>query len=524
MKQKSLLFVAILLFVLSLVLRTYSVIVDSPFWVDEFSTAFQANLIRTYGFETYSQTDYYVEYHNVIPHLLVAASFTLFGESTTSARLPFLIIGSLVPVLVWLVGNKVLKNKGVSLAAALLTACSYFQITWSLQARGYVLQQSILLLLILSYFSLVTQKNKTQQLLSAVAIVVLVVLGILTHLSFMLVLLAFTLHAVWNYRGEIRTLLQRRKILVLPLLLTIVFVLIRAYAPIHSYIQQYLIGNIPNNLPYYHAFLWREYGLLTALSILGLVYGLIKERKVFALFGLLIAFYLVAFSFIFEPKVSRYLLPIFPLLFLSAAYGLGEISQSILRLLPSKKMNFLGMVLPSLFAFFIIINGHKFVVKPKLFYSVNHDFREIALVDYDRVYGLIKNDGKLELGQTAVIDTWGDRLAWYLSADYEPSYIFRWTNDQSELLKNTAYEFNDQGEKIVQKRKGMRLISTAEDLQTVIQKYPRGFIWIDDSSLPADVLQYAEEHLHKELFLDHYMYDDNPYSLWPGTLYSWGVR
>jgi hypothetical protein len=160
-------------------------------------------------------------------------------------------------------------------------------------------------------------------------------------------------------------------------------------------------------------------------------------------------------------------------------------------------------------------------LKPTPFYSVNHDFREIALIDYDALYNLIRQKGKLEEGMTAVIDTWPDRLDWYMG-DYQPVYTFRW-GASAGLMKQTPYRVNEKGEKLILYREDMRLITEVSDLQKIRAQYPRGFIWIDDDTLPQDVQDYAAHNLKLEVELDHYQFDDNPYSRWPGRLYSWGI-
>lgn len=515
--------IPLFIFVAALLYRGYKVQQNTPFWVDEFSTAFQANLMRDYKLNTFSQEDFYVEYHNFLPHLFVATSFELLGESTFAARLPFVIIGSLVPVLIWVFGVRVLKDSSAALAATVLTLFSYFEITWSRQARGYVIQQSLMLVAVTAYFALFSAKTKKSFWFSFITLLVAVICGVLTHLTFILVAVALILHGLWYFRAESQKIIRSNRLVGVLVVLGAALLGMVAVVPISNFIKFISTGSFPNNLPYYHSFLWREYGVLMILTIIGFVYGWINQRKVFSFFLTIIGMYLFFFSFIFEPKVTRYLLPIFPFVLISAGYGLVFLSRSFFELLKVKNtQSLLFRVIPVALALLIVINGDKFTVKPKSFYSVNHDFREIALIDYDRVYQVIKDKGELEKGQTAVIDPWGDRMAWYLGRDFKAGYFFRWT-DSSELLKQTPFQVNDRGEKTMIKRDGMRLIGDLGDLQLAMQTYPKGFIWIDDTSLPADVIAFAEKNMKKELFLDHYTLDDNPYSIWPGTLYSWGV-
>jgi hypothetical protein len=181
-----------------------------------------------------------------------------------------------------------------------------------------------------------------------------------------------------------------------------------------------------------------------------------------------------------------------------------------------KRASILYGAVPILLAIFIIINGHKFVNRPKQFYSVNHDFREIALIDYAQIYDLIKKKGQLYDRNTALIETWTARIYWYVGLNYEPTYMFTWKG-------NVPYVMNSDNEKIVPRTNHLRVIENRNDLEKAMSLYPKGFILIDDVSLPRDVIEYAEKNLKKELYLDHYTLDDNPYSIWPATLYSWGI-
>jgi hypothetical protein len=517
-------FIPLVIFAFALLYRGYQASYNHPFWVDEFSTTFQANLMRTYQLNTFLQKEFYVEYHNIVPHFLVALSFQFLGESTFAARLPFILIGSLVPVFIWFVGDNVLKNRPAALAASALATFSYIEITWSRQARGYVLQQVLLLAVIWAYFSLFSAKTKQKFVITLLSLLVGIVLGILTHLTFLLLVAALGVHALWYFRADLKKMITENTMFVSFFVACCGIIFFISLFPLAQFAQFLLSSNLPNNLSYYHSFLWREYGLLIFLTVLGICYGWLQQRRVFSLLMLVFIFYMSFFCFIFEPKVVRYIFIIFPLFFLASGYGLSFIIDSFLLVVPKQSNNLLIKGFgPLVFAFCIAINGDKFSPKPKAFYSVNHDFREIALIDYDQVYKIIEEKGELEKGQTAVIETWADRLAWYVGRDFEAGYFFRWPNE-SELLKQTQFTTNTNGEKIVLKRNGMRLITSVEDLKKAMEKYPKGFIWIDDTTLPADVLTYVEQNFKKELTLDHYAFDDNPYSIWPGTLYSWGIE
>lgn len=516
MKLK-LLFAIIFIFLVSLGLRFSSN--HHPFWVDEFSTADQAQIVAKHGLGVFSQSESYFEHHNITTHALVALFFKFFGKSEFTTRLPFMIIGSIVPILVYLFAKKFLDKK-IAWSATLLTIFSYLQITWSRQARGYILHQALILLTITLYSWLLKSKQKIKPL---ILLGLTVILGFLTHTTYLLVLISIICHyLILNYK-KVGKQIFRPLSAVMLIMLSFITYYTGLLEITLSGLRTIMVKGFANNIWYYHSFLWREQTLISFLAIVGLFLGLkkIRTKNQTILLGSIIGAYLIFVSFLFAPYVSRYLLPIFPLLIILSSISILKIST----LISKKRQLFVSILL----TFLIILNGDKFTIKTKSFYSVNHDMREIALIDYDQVYEIIKNKGQLEKNQTAVIDTWPDRIKWYLGENKAYFYAFRWLNELGTvngLEKKTPFEIGEEGEKFIPNTgsPNIKLIGELSDLNLVLDKYPQGFIWIDDSSLPADVITYVEENFYEELYLSHYYLDDNPYSIWPGTLYSWGFE
>src|SRR3989338_7486244 len=139
---------------------------------------------------------------------------------------------------------------------------------------------------------------------------------------------------------------------------------------------------------------------------------------------------------------------------------------------------------------------------------------------------MIKSRGGLQFGNTAIIDTFPDRAQWYIGFNYKPIFLLRGGNVEGfthGISRKTTFMTEKKGRKLITKN-GPILIAALSDLKRVMQDYPRGYVFIDDISLPNDIIDFAQKHLLKEVYLDHYPLDDNPYSIWPATLYSWGVN
>lgn len=521
MKLEYNIFITIFVILLaSFFLRSWGIFNNHPFWVDEFSTAVHAQSILKYGVLNLNNSQVFLESHNFTTHFLVALFFKLFGQNEWTARIPFVIIGSLIPLIIFLLTKYILDTQ-TGILASLFITFSYFEISWSRQARGYMLLQFLILMATYLYFKIV---NNFRSFSLKLVFVIVSILGILTHSFFYLFLFSLLVHFILFNFDFLKAQLKK---LATYFLLAIFMMISYKIGLIKNIINLYSNSFLnSNNLWYYHSFLWREYGLITFLGIIGLLIGLNTKKKATSFFIFYALLHLIFICFFFPAYTSRYLLPIFPLLIIFASYTITYLVEVFLKSSQFNHQKILRSLLPTVITLFIIINGHKFVTKPKTFYSVNHDFREIALLDYEQVYDIVRKKGNLKEKKTVVIDPWNARAYWYLGSDYELIYIFRWINEPgliNGLPKKTDFVLNKEGEKVLASYSKLRFIGELADLKKAMKKYPRGFIFIDDSTLPKDVIEYAENNFKKELYLNHYPLDDNPYSIWPATLYSWGI-
>lgn len=515
MKKWQIYIFLIVIFLIALFYRLYGLSASVPFWGDEFFTASQANLILRYGLSVFNRPDIYFEYHNIIPHFIVALFFKFFGRYELVARLPFAIIGSFVPVMVFLLAKKMTDLK-TALVAGLLTTFAYIEIVWSRQARGYVLQQLLVLITFYLYLKIINIKKSF--IIYNLIFIIFLIFGVLTHTMYYIVILAIVIHYLFINFKKLSELLRKPRLYLTIGLFLILIAKTGLLKTISAFIQAGTFG--ANNLWYYHSFLWREYGLIIFLAIFGFILGFMQKRKPFLSIVIYLVIHLFFISFVFKPYISRYLLPVFPIILIGFSYALTQLTA-----LMTKNKNYQTLI-SIIITLFIIGNGYKFVNKPKKYYSLNHDFREIANIDYHRVYRLIKQ----KVGETprpvAIIDTHPDRTGWYLGYDYQPLYLFRWGDEigfVNGLTKRTASTINKAGEKVVAGT-GLKLVSELSDLKKVINQYPHAFIFIDDWSMPQEIINYAKKNLKQEIYLDHYPLDDNPYSIWPARLYSWGIN
>lgn len=529
MKKNKIFFISCFIFLLSLFYRYGNL--STPFWVDEFSSANQASLFLKHGFNLLSQNEDFLEHNNFFTHFLISASFRLGETNEYFARLPFVIIGSMVPVLMfWLV----LKLFGLTpaLCSSFLLIFSYWQITWSRQARGYVLQQFLLLLSLLIYNYFLILKNGWKKFLMGFCFLLTLFIGLLTHKLFIFVAFSFFLHFFIFHFNEAKKIIKKYWWLCLFFILGLIIIELRTNT-FASVLRGLRTGFLSfyNNTWYYQRFLWKHYSLIVFLALIGFFIGLKKNKSITSLFFLIIVFIFSFINFFFFAFASKYLLPIFPFLLIFAGLAINEIAFFLVQLIKQGKKNkkTMNLLVGLGLVGFIIINGDQFSLKKKIFYSVNYNFREIALIDYDEVYNLIKSKIDSTDEKVVMIDTWIDRSRWYLGREYFPLGIFR-NIDGSDPYKKTPYQLNSKNQKIIirnkknnlEDEKNIILIGELNDLTMIINQYKKGFLLVDDDTMSREVISYAQDNLKLELFTDHFELDENPYSKWPLYLYSWG--
>jgi hypothetical protein len=531
MRKNQIFFISCFLFFLSLFYRLGNL--QTPFWIDEFCSANQAQLFLKHGFNVLFQQSDFIEQNNFFTHFIISLSFH-FGEITENfARLPFVIFGSFVPVLMFLF---VLKTFGTlpAFCSSLLLTFSYWEITWSRQARGYVLQQFLILLTLLIYNYFFLAKTNKKKIFFGLTLLLSIFFGLLTHKLFVFVAFSLFIHfAIFKF-NELKVICKKYWWIFLLFAFVLIFFEMRMNT-LAGVLRGFKTGFLSfyNNTWYYQRFLWKHYSLFVFLAFIGLAFAWRKNKSITVLIALICGFIFSFINFFFFYFASKYLLPIFPFLILLSSLVIVEIAKLVARLfkVEKKNQNLLIFLISFCLTLFIIINGDQFSLKKKIFYSVNYNFREFALIDYDEVYSLIKNKIDQTSDEVAMIDTWTNRSRWYLGLDYFPLNIFK-SIDRNNPHRNPYYQLNKEGEKTIIRKKNYKiddernyiLVSDLNDFKKVMSKYNKGFLLVDDDVMSREVITYAQNNLKLELFTDHFELDENPYSKWPLYLYSWGFN
>jgi len=488
--------ILILVIILGFVYRINGLKANYSFWVDEASTArFGRSVLETglpkIELTGFSERAYYTTAY------LTGLAFKIFGANEFAARLPEVIFGTLVILAVYWLGKEIF-NKYIGLGVSLFTAFSYIQIAWSRQARGYVILEFFFLLTLLFLWRF----SKKGDIKSLVFLLVFLILSSLTHyLGLILVPIILIFLVIYNRRLFLSK--------IFPLLLIATFLIVFMFLG-WRHLLNFLLGIKLANLikgnfvAYYHSLFWRQYSLLTFLCFLGLISLWFKrEKEKFWLFLLSLVVYFLVVSLFLHVPFEKYVLPIFPTFFLVAVYGLWQIAGLFFK--DKKKTTLIFFLLVA----FILFNGNKFSLKPRTFYTLNYDMREIPEHDYKGLYDLVKAKmAPIEKEKVAIVDISSDLPAWYLG---EGSLVFSPRNDVAADVK-------------INENTGAIFIHNLEEFKDVYQNHPYGFVVLVEHNFrfyPEGLVKFVRENLRLEK-KEEFAWFSPDWNQWPIELYSWG--
>lgn len=480
--------------------RLYGLPQNYSFWTDEASTArFALGVVKT-GIPKSLATGYVTDAYYTTDYL-TGLSFLIFGPNEMAARLPEVIFGTILIAVVYLFGKK-LFNREIGLGGALFTTFSFIQIAWSRQARGYTIFEVFFVLSLFWLYKLFEDRK----VFSAIILFFFVLLAILTHtLGLVLIPIVFVF---WLIQGNIKKIFSDRRTYLAIIFISVIFFILPVSRKIIEFLFSYKISNVLQGktfISYYHSLFWRQYPLFSFLGFLGFLYLFLKKEKAQAWLLLVsILLYLTMTSFLLHVPFEKYGLAIFPLLFTIASFALFRISEA---LFPGKKFNHL---IYFVLVLFIILNGNKFSFKPKKFYSLNFDMREIPEIDYKKIYALVKEkSAKVNPKNVAVIDIDEDIPAWYLG---ENGNYFNPRNDVPGEEKSRSV--------------GAVYLRNLDEIIKIYKKFPYGFVFLIEHNFrfyPEGMVDWVRKNLvleKKESFASF----SPDWNYWPVELYSWGFE
>lgn len=475
------------------------------FWTDEGHVAIFSRVILDRG-KPVLENGYSTGGYQWLQYQLGAVSTKIFGLNNFAIRFPSVIFGILTIWLVYLLGKE-LFNKKVGLIAAFLTTFLKIEILWSRQARPYQALQFFYLLS--AYFiyklSISPQKGSTshpRSVFNLIGFLISVILATVFHgLGLVVFFNGLVFLSIANFAR-----LKKYLLVSLPIFLSALFIFRRLI--LASFVR---IGEV-NNFFYYRVFLTQNYLPLIILAGLGGLLLLIKRgcRKLL-LFSIFFASQGFIVSFLFAQPFVRYFYPVFPSIILLASQGLVEIAgltMSLLEKLVSSltkrlKNGFETLFLIVIIAFLTLSLRDKLAFFPQKIYSLNEDMQEIPEVDWDKIYGFVKNK-KEENRRLTTVANWNDLAVWHLG-EKQLDYLIRTDKREYDQLSGAKY------------------LGSLSSLEKTIAENNKGIIILDswDDRIPGGVRKYCHQNLKRELEVDR-LYPQQP-RYWTVWVYSWGL-
>ncbi|HUV47109.1 MAG TPA: glycosyltransferase family 39 protein [Candidatus Bathyarchaeia archaeon] len=462
------------------------------FWTDEVHVAIFARAILERGRPVLAN-GYSTGVYQWLQYWLSATSAKIFGLSELGIRFPTVVFGTLTIVAIYLLGKELFDCQ-TALVAAAFTTFLRIEILWSRQARPYQALQFFYLLGAWFIFRLSQEERFNWKyflgflfsgaLASLMHGLGLVVFGV--GLTFLLVFRPRWLERKWVGFG----------------LSLFSFFLLIFKSQIFSVAS--FLGKT-DNLFYYRVFLWHNYRLLFFLAVMGFLFLVFRKKLNWQLpFSFLIVQGIIISFFLNQP-FTRYLYPIFPFFILFSAFGLTVgirlVCERIKRFLKYSWLESLAIFCLTLL---IIVFGTKFAPFPQKSYSLNEDMQEIPEVDWNKVYGYMKE--KLSQDESLkLVANWNDLTVWYLG-EGKLNYLVRKPSENPQVEDSLS---------------GAKIIYSLTELEETVTE-GKGLLIIDswDNQVPEGVRGYVQTNLKREIILDR-LYPFQP-RYWSVEVFSWG--
>ncbi|MCI8352672.1 MAG: glycosyltransferase family 39 protein [Clostridia bacterium] len=285
-----------------------------------------------------------------------AASFTIDNFSKWTGIGLNLIIFIITSIMIYLVANKIFKNKLYAILVVLINGFTLASIDTTIFIRMYAL--NALNLLIISYLHIINLNKQELKIKDLLIMSVFIILGSLTHYHYLVFL--FILYVIYMIKFiKSRNVKNAVKYTGLMIVSAIISLCIFPYSFVHifmGYRGQEAISSIEkipqmwNSLGQYlvilnnHVFNGILILILTIIAII-VIMKIAKNKKItiaftnkeFLLILIPTLMYFTIIALISPYQETRYIMPICPLLVITVVYGLKVVLESVL----SKKNTFI---------------------------------------------------------------------------------------------------------------------------------------------------------------------------------------
>lgn len=490
MKKKYIYLLLFIFIIIGLVYRYIGIQKNLSYWNDENHTALMTKGILEYG-NPVTATGTGRGLYQVAYYYLTSVPFKLAGINELAGRLPSVLAGSILILLIFFLTQKIIGKWRVALLATFLTSFSQIQLAWSTQLRPYIWLEIFTCLAL--FFSYRFLQNKNSLLDSNVFIsFALSILAVLFHGS------GFIAVALVSFSILMKTIQQKQYkylLALIPIALISLLILNNTFKNALSFLFQFDF-----RVWHYIAF-FKEYIWLLVPSFFGAIHLWYKNKNLFIVLPVFIVIIFALAIFKLNTQYVRYSLPAMPLLYILFSIGFF----ALLDLLSFKQSRstraIVSIVLLLGFIGAPIVRG-KIIVWPKYYYSINNDVRENPIVDYKLAFEKIK---KMigNKNNVIVMDAWNDRVPYYLP-NQEFIFLYRKGTGQTDEVY------------------GEKMIGTISQFNEERGKYPFGIVIVEnwESMTPPELQDHIRKTLKHEFDVNNLPYNED--DKWSISIYSWG--
>ncbi len=492
MHPRSTIFIIIILVIAGFYFRYTGIVKQLSYWNDESHAAIYARGLVEEGRAVNPAGGTTGLYQSAL-YAVTAVSFKLFGVSEFTGRLPSVLAGTALILLVYYVTKKMLDDR-IALFASAITSFSQTQLAWSTQLRPYIWLELCAVGVI--YFCYLHIQHR-RRFLDWYLLYAFIFTGIsfFFHTTGLMNIIIIALAII------IKSIYEKKYVWIL-LLIPVAGLFVGAlYLMYHTAFN--LIFRFENDTLHYRIFLTQNYKWLVAGSILGAALMFRKHRNFAVFLSLSIIAIFAMAIFKIQSNYVRYSLTAFPLMYILFAAGVFYTIDLINEYIKHSRYTFVIAIVMIGIALAYPIKKQKILLMPQYYYTINADMRENPIVDYKTAFAKIEDLLK-DRRDAVVLDAWNDRVPWYM-----PHQRFIFVNRDNKATKDSIY--------------GEEMISTVSQFEKLKQENRAGVVIVEnwESQTAPDVQNYFRKTLNHEFDVNNLPYNEN--DKWSISIYSWGI-
>jgi hypothetical protein len=489
----------LLLFTITLIgfyFRYVGIASNYSFWTDESNVTLYSRSIIDSGLPVLAN-GYTTGIYQVALHYLVALFFFILGISEFSARLPFVLFGSLSVFLAGIITRKITNSTISGLYVAGLIGFLQIQLSYSTQVRPYIMIEFLSFIL----FYLMVSYKKVYGVKYLIYGTIVGIIGVLFHLSASLLLIAWGMFVASLYLPKKKDL-SVKKLGMLVGGVGLLFIAVVGFIQLFSIVKisYFDFLNPKNNISHLNLFFLKTYWFLSLPAILGLWYLLRKNLGIVLFFLAWAGPLIFLWTFYSVVHNIRYLVPVVGWLVILSAVGIHAVFE---------KWKLPTILYGAIFIVLVFITNNKILIMPKDYYTPNNDFYgDVQNADYKSVFAELDQMYGEQLQTMAIFDSWNDRSLWYLKRP--PSALFL----QKEMIMSDGR---------TDPMTNAEIFTNVEQFKQAQSKYEQGIVFIEEwqSPMSDEIEQYVIVNLKFEFRKDGFSSD--PKDRWPVSVYSWGL-